>query len=139
MSDRRANMQANRSRDTRPELAVRRRLHALGHRYRVDVRPVASIPRRADVVFTRARVAVFIDGCYWHGCEEHAAIPQQNRDYWGPKIRGNMARDADTTTRLEQAGWTVLRFWEHEDPDEVVGAITSVVRRAGEDRRFARM
>ena len=130
-TSRTANMRANRSRDTRPELSVRRRLHALGYRYRVDARPVASIPRRADVVFTRRRVAVFIDGCYWHGCEEHAAIPRQNRDYWGPKIRGNMARDSDTTARLEEAGWTVLRFWEHEDPNDVVAMIASVVRQVG--------
>ncbi|MFB7976570.1 very short patch repair endonuclease [Bacillus subtilis] len=123
--------QANRARDTEPELAVRRRLHAAGLRYHVDVRPETSIRRRADVVFRGARVAVFIDGCYWHGCEEHAAIPRRNRDYWEPKIRRSMARDVDTTARLEEAGWTVLRFWEHEDPNDVAAMIASVVRQAG--------
>lgn len=113
-------MQANRSRDTRPELEVRRRLHRLGLRYRVAMAPEAGLRRRADIVFTRARIAVFIDGCFWHGCPEHGRLNfNYNADYWPAKIAANVARDADTNARLKDAGWTVLRFWEHEDATDV--------------------
>lgn len=114
-------MQANRSRDTKPELRVRRALHALGVRYRVGIAPEPGLRRRADIVFPRARIAVFIDGCFWHGCPEHGRSNfKHNADYWPAKIAGNIARDADTTNRLQQAGWRVLRYWEHEDIDLVV-------------------
>lgn len=117
-------MLSNERRDTTTELAVRRLLHARGLRYRVDYPPLTDQRRRrADIVFTRARIAVFIDGCFWHGCPEHATSPKRNVEYWGPKLAANRARDLDTNTRLEAAGWTVLRFWEHEDSRAVADLI----------------
>ena len=123
-------MLANRRRDTSIELAVRRLLHASGARYRVDFAPDPSNRRRrADIVFTRARVAVFMDGCFWHGCPEHFVLPKSNAGYWGPKIARNAERDRETTAALETLDWTVLRFWEHEDPQEVTVRILTAVRR----------
>jgi len=122
-------MQANRSRDTQPELAIRRELHRRGLRYRVATRPVAELRRTADVVFTRARVAVFVDGCFWHGCPAHHRLPLTNRDYWQLKVARNLARDLATTSQLTAAGWVVLRFWEHEGVDSVCDAIEAAVRR----------
>lgn len=125
---RRRNMQANRSRDTKPELEVRRALHRLGLRYRVAVAPEPGLRRRADIVFTRARVAVFIDGCFWHGCPQHGRRSfNHNADYWPAKISANVARDVDTTERLREAGWLVLRFWEHEDAASAVERIRFAV------------
>ena len=123
----RRSMVANRSRDTRPELAVRRLLYARGLRYRVAYRPVPALRRTADVVFTRQRLAVFIDGCFWHGCPLHRTRPTRNAEFWGEKLDRNAARDADTTSRLEAAGWTVLRFWEHEAAEAVVEAIVATI------------
>jgi len=119
-------MQANRGRDTGPELALRRMLHARGLRYRVDHALPFDRRRRADIVFTRARVAVFVDGCFWHGCPEHGTTPRTNSTFWAAKIARNRARDADTDARLAEAGWTVLRFWEHEDVEDCVGRVMSV-------------
>ena len=124
-------MQGNKSRDTSPELAVRRRLHAAGLRFRVGYRPEPSLRRTADIVFTKQRIAVFIDGCYWHACPEHRTIARSNALYWSEKLARNVARDADTTEQLQAAGWTVLRFWEHEDPDAVAASVSAVVRRLG--------
>lgn len=121
-------MQGNRSRDTAPELAVRRLVHAMGLRYRVNARPLPKLCRTADLVFTRQRIAVFIDGCYWHGCPEHHRLPRANADYWSAKVRRNRARDAATDETLSAAGWAVLRFWEHERPAEVAEAVRRAVR-----------
>lgn len=116
-------MQANRSRDTGPEIAVRRILHANGYRYRVHFQPEPGLRRRADIVFTRQRVAIFIDGCFWHGCPEHGRRNfNHNVDYWPSKIATNRARDLETTAALQDAGWQVLRFWEHEGP-EIISAL----------------
>ncbi len=121
-------MQANRSRDTKPELEIRRRLHELGLRYRVAIPPEPGLRRRADIVFTRARVAVFIDGCFWHGCPEHGRSTfNHNAEYWPAKIAANVSRDADTNARLYAAGWHVLRYWEHEDAGDVVEEIRRTV------------
>src|SRR4051812_26626250 len=109
-------MLANRSRDTKPELALRRLLHSRGLRYRVDYRPLQGVRNRADVVFTRAKVAVFVDGCFWHGCPEHYMPSKTNVDYWAPKIAANRARDHAFDRLLQQSGWKVVRVWEHEDP-----------------------
>ncbi|KRQ17804.1 very short patch repair endonuclease [Mycobacteroides chelonae] len=123
-SDRtRAVMRGNRSRDTKPELAVRRLLHASGLRFRVDLRPVREVPRRADIVFTRARIAVFIDGCFWHGCPAHYVPSKTNTEYWMPKIDLNRTRDRETDSLLTASGWTVLRFWSHEPAESVASAI----------------
>jgi DNA mismatch endonuclease (patch repair protein) len=129
----RKTMQANRGRDTKAELAVRRLVHASGLRYRVNARPEHDLRRTADLLFTRARVAVFIDGCYWHGCPEHFTLPATNLDYWSTKISRNQARDLETTTLLEGRGWLVLRFWEHEP---AATAAASIVERV-EERRAA--
>lgn len=123
----RRSMQANQRRDTRPELAVRHLLHAAGLRYRVDFAPLGG-RRRADIVFTRRRIAVFIDGCFWHGCPAHATLPKRNSGYWLPKLRRNIERDRETDEVLRLAGWCVLRFWEHEAPEVVVESVVHVVR-----------
>lgn len=123
-------MRANVRRDTRPELAVRSVLHAAGMRYRVDVPPLASDRRRrADIVFTRRRVAIFIDGCFWHGCPAHFVAPRSNANYWEPKIARNRERDLETVARLEAEGWLALRFWEHESPQSVALEIIATVRK----------
>lgn len=121
-------MLGNRSRDTAPELAVRRLLHAMGLRFRVAHRPEPALNRTADIVFTKQRIAVFIDGCYWHACPEHRTVARANAAYWSEKLARNVARDAETTMKLQAAGWTVLRFWEHEDPGQVAAAVATSVR-----------
>lgn len=103
-------MVGNRSRDTRPEMGVRSAVHRRGLRYRVAARPIPELRRTADLVFRPARVAVFVDGCFWHGCAQHYARPRTNTHYWSAKVTRNMERDADTNRRLRQAGWTVLRY-----------------------------
>ncbi|MFD4033664.1 very short patch repair endonuclease [Streptomyces sp. NPDC058637] len=125
---RRRNMQAIRSRDTKPEQLIRRIVHANGLRYRVAAKPLPGLRRTADLVFRPAKVAVFIDGCYWHGCPEHYVPPKTNSRYWSDKVARNMARDRDTNERLTQAGWLVLRFWEHQDSDACALSIVSAVR-----------
>ncbi|GAB3796023.1 very short patch repair endonuclease [Humibacter antri] len=129
----RKSMLANKRRDTAPEIAIRRLLHARGLRYRVDFAPVPGVRRRADIVFTRVRVVVFIDGCFWHGCPVHATHPKQNAEYWGPKLAKNMERDRDTDRRLEAAGWRVFRYWEHETPEAVAERVSAVVEAARTD------
>ncbi|MGW2256921.1 very short patch repair endonuclease [Streptomyces sp. NPDC001780] len=126
---RRRNMQAIRSRDTKPEYLIRRLVHAQGLRYRVSAKPLPDLRRTADMVFRPAKVAVFIDGCYWHGCPEHYVSPKTNAGYWSEKVARNMARDRDTDQRLAEAGWTVLRFWEHEPPDACALKVTATVSR----------
>jgi DNA mismatch endonuclease (patch repair protein) len=120
-------MQGNKSRDTKPEVAVRSAVHALGMRYRVSARPLAGLRRTADLVFRSARVAVFVDGCFWHGCPAHHSPPKTNAGYWSAKIQGNKSRDRDTTERLRMEGSTVLRFWSHEEPMSVAAQIADVV------------
>ena len=120
-------MQANRSRDTSPEMAIRRLLHAMGLRYRVDARPVKEICRRADVVFGPAKVAVFVDGCFWHCCPQHGSIPATNADYWIPKLKRNVERDSETNALLKAAGWRVIRIWEHQSPDAAATRIARAV------------
>ncbi|MGC4964261.1 very short patch repair endonuclease [Gordonia sp. DT101] len=125
----RATMRGNRRRDTEPELAVRRRLHRMGLRYRVDYPPLSGHRRnRADVVFTKAKVAVFIDGCFWHGCPEHHRPANTNATFWSSKVEQNRARDQLVTARLQEAGWVAMRFWEHDDPQVVAKEIATVVR-----------
>lgn len=121
-------MRANRRRDTGPERRIRKLLHARGLRYRVDfpIRIGGARPVRPDVVFTRARLAVFIDGCFWHGCPDHKGSPKTNGHYWGPKLTGNADRDRRQTRALSEASWTVLRFWEHESSEAVAEEIARV-------------
>lgn len=124
----RRTMLGNRSRDTKPELAVRRAVHYRGMRYRVATRPLRAIRRTADLVFSRARVAVFVDGCFWHGCPSHFVPPKTNPEYWHEKIQGNVARDRNTDRLLAEAGWTVVRVWEHQDPEVAADAVEAAIR-----------
>jgi DNA mismatch endonuclease (patch repair protein) len=122
-------MQRTRRRNTTPELAVRRLLHAHGFRYRVDRAPLPGLRRRADIVFPRERVAVFVDGCFWHSCPIHATRPKANSAWWAAKLAANAERDRDTDRRLEEAGWIVVRAWEHEDAAEVARRVGAAVRK----------
>ncbi|MGD0880124.1 MAG: very short patch repair endonuclease [Acidimicrobiales bacterium] len=117
--------------DTIPEMALRRELHRRGLRYFVHRRPIAGLRREADIVFPRLHLAVFIDGCFWHGCPDHGGVPERNDWYWKPKIEGNRARDIDTNERLAREGWTVLRFWEHESPLIAADIVAKVVGSLG--------
>ncbi len=111
-------MRANPRRDTKPEIALRSLLHHQGLRFRKDLLIRAGDVRtHPDIVFTKAKVAVFVDGCFWHMCPEHCHVPKSNPDYWIPKLNANVARDARVTAALEAHGWTVIRVWEHEDTD----------------------
>lgn len=126
-------MRANRSRDTKPELLLRSELHRRGLRYRVNARPIRTVRRSADLLFTRQHLAVFVDGCFWHGCPEHYVAPKQNAAFWADKVHTNRSRDARTNELLASAGWTVLRIWEHvpacEAADLVVAARESLLHR----------
>ncbi|MET8082845.1 very short patch repair endonuclease [Micromonospora sp. NPDC005237] len=121
-------MRSNRSRDTKPELAVRRALFARGKRYRVGMR--LTLPQRAvrpDIVFTRQRLAIFIDGCFWHGCPEHGRMPKDPTGYWHSKIDRNRNRDMLTDAALQQSGWRVARVWEHTPANEAVDLIVAIL------------
>ena len=123
----RRRMQRQRRRDTARELEIRRALHALGHRFRVDYRMEPSQRTRGDIVFTRRRVVVFVDGCFWHGCPEHATASKTNAQWWQTKLAANVARDRRVDDELLRLGWTVLRIWEHESPTEAVVRIEAAV------------
>lgn len=130
-------MERQSRRDTKPELALRRAVWRLGFRYRVDIAPIPG-RRRADVVFTRAKVAVYVDGCFWHSCPTHATIPKANREWWVAKLGTNVQRDRDTDIRLAEAGWTVVRVWEHEPSEVAAERIALIVTAAVEPLRSPR-
>lgn len=115
--------------DTTPERTLRSLLHRQGLRFRLHQRPVAGLRRQADIVFRRARVAVFVDGCFWHSCPDHATSPKSNGAWWRDKLATNVRRDRDTDERLTEAGWVVVRVWEHEDPALAAARVGEVVRR----------
>lgn len=125
---------ANRRRDTKPEIRIRSNLHRRGLRYRKDLllRP-GEVRVRPDVVFTRMRIAVFVDGCFWHSCPEHGTSPKTSSEWWAAKLSRNVQRDRDTDARLRNDGWTVIRIWEHEDPASAAARIGEAVdqRRRG--------
>ena len=125
----RAVMQRNRRRDSRPEIALRSALHEMGLRYRVDfpIRCGSGRPIRPDVVFTRRRVVVFVDGCFWHGCPKHGTQPRSNGDYWRAKLALNHDRDERQAAALTASGWTVLRFWEHEPPADAASRVAATL------------
>lgn len=122
-------MKANPSKNTRPELRLRTLLHACGLRYRTNypIRAGEGRPILVDVAFTRLKLAIFMDGCFWHACPIHGSVPKANVAYWSPKLERTVERDRETTARLELAGWSVLRFWEHEEPREVCSRIAEAV------------
>jgi DNA mismatch endonuclease (patch repair protein) len=121
-------MLGNRS-ESRPERMVRSELHRRGMRFRKHAAPLPGLRCRADVVFTSARIAVFVDGCFWHRCPEHASEPKANSAYWRPKLDANVFRDRRNDAALAAAGWTVLRFWAHETPELIADAVEAAVRR----------
>jgi DNA mismatch endonuclease (patch repair protein) len=128
-----ANMRGNRRANTKPELALRTALHAMGYRYRKDFRLDLPLRRvRPDIAFTSRKVAVFVDGCFWHACPEHGAAPKSNEWYWSPKLAKNVERDRAADAALAQAGWTVVRLWEHVPLADAVALVTGAV---GEPRR----
>jgi DNA mismatch endonuclease (patch repair protein) len=128
-----ANMRGNRRANTKPEMALRAALHALGYRYRKDFRLDLPLRRvRPDIAFTRRKVAVFVDGCFWHACPEHGSAPKSNEWYWSPKLAKNVERDRAADEALAQAGWIVVRLWEHVPVDDAVAAVVTAV---GEPRR----
>lgn len=119
----RSQMSKQRRRDTQPELLVRQILHSRGIRYRVDTRPEPGLRCKADIMWKGLHLIVFIDGCFWHGCPEHATRPKANQEWWARKLDGNIWRDRRTEAELAARGWRVLRFWEHEEPVTVADAI----------------
>jgi DNA mismatch endonuclease, patch repair protein len=131
-------MHRQRRKDTQPELAVRRLLHADGLRYRLGVAVPGMRRRTIDIAFPGAKVAVFVDGCFWHGCPDHATWPVSNAAWWAKKLNGNRDRDQMTSENLRSLGWEVLRFWEHEHPRVVVDVIEKVVRGRRADARNRR-
>jgi DNA mismatch endonuclease, patch repair protein len=124
----RRRMQLQRRRDTPLEVDVRRGLHFAGLRFRVDHRPEKSLRCRGDIVFTRRKVIVFVDGCFWHSCPLHATSPATNAEWWREKLSANVERDRRNTKALASLGWTVIRVWEHESPKDAVERVLSVLR-----------
>ena len=129
-----ANMRANRRADTKPELALRKALHGRGLRYRKDYRiDLAGARVRPDIAFTARRVAVFVDGCFWHACPEHGTKPAANTWYWEPKLARNVQRDRAADAALAEAGWRVVRVWEHATLDAAVAAVVCAIAEADAD------
>jgi DNA mismatch endonuclease (patch repair protein) len=125
----RRRMQAVKQRDTPGEVAIRSALHSFGLRFRNQSRVLESSQRRADIQFSKAKVAVFVDGCFWHGCPIHGTLPKANRKWWIEKINANIARDRNTDLLLRQADWLSVRIWEHEDPLAAARKIARIVKR----------
>lgn len=123
-----ASMRSNRPTGTRPEVTLRSMLHRAGRRFRKDLLiRLPGVAVRADIVFPRAKVAVFVDGCFWHCCPEHGSRPRANADYWNPKLDRNVERDRRADAALKVAGWTVVRIWEHVPPMEAAGLVSAAL------------
>ena len=116
-----------RQKGTGAEVALRQELYRIGLRYRVDYEVLRKPRRIADIAFPGRKIAIFVDGCFWHGCPERATWPKSNAEFWRQKIEANRQRDGDTNDRLRSLGWTVLRFWSHESPSEVARTVAQVV------------
>ncbi|GHH46423.1 hypothetical protein GCM10017774_49330 [Lentzea cavernae] len=124
----RSSMRGNRGKNTGPELRLRALLHRAGLRYRVGVAPLSNVRRTVDVVFPKVKVAVFVDGCFWHGCPAHYRPAATNKNFWRAKIEGNRSRDRETDRLLRDGGWEVIRMWEHEDPEDCASRVLAIVR-----------
>lgn len=120
-------MMSNRGKDTSPELALRKRLHGLGARFRKHRRPLPGVRCEADLLFPRVKLAVFVDGCFWHGCPEHTSYPITNREWWLRKLEGNKSRDRKNDEMLRLAGWTIVRLWEHQGVEEMAAEVLHVL------------
>ena len=120
-------MQAAKPRDTAPEKTLRSALHNKGLRFRIDQKPIKELNRKADIVFRSVKVAVFVDGCFWHDCPIHGTQAKANAEFWKNKLEQNQARDLDTNKQLEKAGWRVVRVWDHENPERVSQKIYCLV------------
>lgn len=132
-------MSAQKRTGTRPEMELRRLLHKAGFRYRVDY-PVPGMPRRRiDIAFPRQKLAVLVDGCFWHGCPEHSVPAKHNGAWWAQKLQSNRRRDDETTEVLRADGWEVLRVWEHEAPEDVVSEVQALVQARDAGRGRARL
>ncbi|OPX17064.1 very short patch repair endonuclease [Gordonia sp. i37] len=125
----RSRMSQQRSKDTAPEVEVRKALHARGVRFRTDVKLEPDMRTRADIAWRGMKLAVFVDGCFWHGCTEHATRPAANREWWANKLDANIARDRRTDAALQERGWTVRRYWEHEAPSAIAEDIVTTIER----------
>lgn len=125
----RRQMQSQKTTGTKIEMDVRRSLHALGFRYRVNRKLLTGYPWRGDIVWSRRKVVVFLDGCFWHGCPIHGTTPKSNTEWWLTKIEANRQRDLRVDAILREKGWTVLRFWEHEDSEEITASVIKHLRR----------
>ena len=123
----RSRLRAQRRRDTAPELGLRRELHRRGRRFYVDRAPLPGLRRRADLLFPRSKVAVYVDGCFWHCCPRHATQPKHNAAWWAAKLATNVARDRDTDARLAAAGWVIVRVWEHQEPSAAADLVEQVL------------
>lgn len=124
----RRRMESTRQKNTPAELAIRSALHRRGLRYRVDQTIPGVTRARPDIVFTKQRIAVFVDGCFWHSCPKHSTTPKSNQEWWVEKLAGNVERDRRHDRELVEAGWRVLRFWEHEDPEHAADAVERAVQ-----------
>jgi len=120
-------MKAAKSRDTAPEKSLRSSLFIKGLRFRVDTKPIKEFNRKADIVFRAIKIAVFVDGCFWHGCPIHGTQAKANAEFWRNKIKQNQLRDLDTNEKLKKAGWKVVRVWEHENPEKAAEKILKLV------------
>jgi len=130
-------MRANRGVNTGPEIRLRSLVHKAGLRYAIDVRPEEDINRRADLVFRSAKVAVFVHGCFWHGCPRHYVLPKSNKKYWADKVRRNRERDQETKRLLSKRGWKVLVYWEHQSVDSCgIRTLQTVKQRRVKIRRL---
>ena len=128
----RRQMRATPQRDTPAETSIRSELHRRGLRFRLHRRLIPGFRRTADIVFPNARIAVFVDGCFWHGCPKHGTLPRSHRAWWRDKIETNWLRDADTDKRLRSTGWRVIRIWEHEDPVQAIRRVETALRTRAE-------
>jgi DNA mismatch endonuclease (patch repair protein) len=128
-------MRSTKQRDNDSEKALRSALHRLGYRFRIHREIVPGTRRSVDIVFPTDRVAVFVDGCFWHACPEHGTLPKSNRDWWVQKLTDNAKRDRDTDKRLLDANWLVIRIWEHDDPGDAAARIANSVESRRSERR----